>query len=74
MCLCGVCSHVVILGLSVRLSRYLCECGDCDVCTVVCVACLYAECVRVTAMLVWRRGVVVLSAWHNMCAKLLVGC
>ena len=22
VCLCGVCSHVVILGLSVRLSRY----------------------------------------------------
>ena len=31
VCLCGVCSHVVILGLSVRLSWYPCGgCGDCD--------------------------------------------
>ena len=37
-CLCGVCSYVVIIGLSVRLSWYLCGCGGfcaCDTCTVV---------------------------------------
>ena len=46
VCLCGVCSHVVVLGLSVRLSWSLyCDCGfcgDCDACTVVCVTCVYA--------------------------------
>ena len=41
VCLCGVCSHVVVLRLSVRLSWYMCcvccGCVDCDACTVVCV-------------------------------------
>ena len=41
-----VCSYVVVFGLSVRLSWYhmlmRCFC-DCDACTVVCVACVYAE-------------------------------
>ena len=46
ICLCGVCSPVVVLGLSVRLLWYpylCCEsgcCRDCDACTVVCVACV----------------------------------
>ena len=43
VCLCGVCSHVVVLGLSVKLSWYPCGCGDCDACTVVFVGCVYAE-------------------------------
>ena len=30
--LCVMCSHVVVLGLSVRLYWYLCGYGDCDVC------------------------------------------
>ena len=54
--LCCVSSHVVVFGLSVRLSWYLCGCGgccDCDACTVVCVAWVYAESVSVTEMLVW---------------------
>ena len=41
-----VCSHLVVFGLSVRLSWYLCGCGgccDCDASTVVCDACVYAE-------------------------------
>ena len=46
VCLCGVCSPVVGLGLSVRLSWTLCCgcgcCGDCDSCTVVCVVCVFA--------------------------------
>ena len=45
VCVCGVCSPVVVLGLSVRLSRYCCGCGccgDCDARTNVCVACVYA--------------------------------
>ena len=46
VCLCGVSSHVVVLGLFVRLSSTLCCvcgcCGDCDACTVVCVACVCA--------------------------------
>ena len=41
VCLCGDCSYVVVIGLSVRLSGILCcECGgclDCDACTIVCV-------------------------------------
>ena len=40
VCLCGVCSHVIVIGLSVRLSWYPMGCGgccDCDACTVVCV-------------------------------------
>ena len=37
VCLCGVSSPVVVLGLSVRLLWY------CDACTVVCVACVYDE-------------------------------
>ena len=48
--LCGVCSYVVVLGLSVRLSSYLSYecgcCGDCDACTVVCVACVCDVMVR----------------------------
>ena len=46
--LCGVCSPVVVLSLSVRLSWYpilWCGCGccgDCDACIVVFVACVYA--------------------------------
>ena len=44
MCLCGVCSPVVVLGLSVGCRGTLCCgcgcCGDCDACTVVCVACV----------------------------------
>ena len=46
MSLCCLCIHAVVFGLSVRLSwyhmwmRWLC---DCDACTVVCVACVYAE-------------------------------
>ena len=44
VCLCGVSSPVVVLGLSVR-STLCCACGccgDCDACTVVCVACVCA--------------------------------
>ena len=40
--LCGVCSHVVVFGLSVRVSWYPGGCGDCcdcDACTV-CVSCV----------------------------------
>ena len=43
--LCCVCSHVVVFGMSVRLSWSLCGCSgccDCDACIVVCVACVYA--------------------------------
>ena len=38
----GLCACVVfvVLGLSLRLSWYCCD--DCDACTVVCVACVYA--------------------------------
>ena len=58
--LCGVCSRVAVLGLSVWLSWYLCCecgcCGDCDACTVVCVACVCCEGARVTPMLVWGPG------------------
>ena len=53
---CCVCSHVVVIGLSVSCCGTLCGCGGCcacDACTVVCVACVYAESVRVTVMLVW---------------------
>ena len=47
VCFCGVCSPVVVLGLSVRLSWYpLCcgcgYCGDCGACIVVFAACVYA--------------------------------
>ena len=46
VCLCGVCSPVIVIGLSVRLRGTLCCgcgcCGDCDACTVDCVACVYA--------------------------------
>ena len=51
-CLCGVCSHMVVLGLCVWLSWYprLCSggggCVDCDACAVVCVECEYQERVR----------------------------
>ena len=44
VCLCGVSSPVVVLGLFVRLSTLCCACGccgDCDACTV-CVACVCA--------------------------------
>ena len=65
VCLCGVCSHVIVFGLSVSWLGTQCGCGGCcgcDTYTVVCVACVYAECVRVTAMLVWGMdGVVVMS-------------
>ena len=36
----GVCSRVFVPGMSVRLFWYLCRCGDCDTCTVVCVCVL----------------------------------
>ena len=48
VCLCCVCSPVVVLGLSVRVSWYPMSwvrcgcCSDCDACTVVCVACVFA--------------------------------
>ena len=46
VCLCAFCSPVVVLGLSVCYRGSLCwGCGcygDCDACTVVCVACVYA--------------------------------
>ena len=54
MCLCVV--SVVVFGLSVRLSWYpmwMRWLSVTDVCTVVCVAYVYAESVRVTEMLVW---------------------
>ena len=61
VCLCGVSSPVVVLGLFVRCPNALCCecgcCGDCDACAVVCVACVCA--VRVTAMLMWGPGGVV---------------
>ena len=41
VCLFVLCSHLVVLGFSARLSSYLCGCacfGDCNACTVVCVA------------------------------------
>ena len=45
--LCYVCSHVVVFGVCVCVCRgTLCGCGgccDCDACTVVCVACVFAE-------------------------------
>ena len=44
--LCCICSHVVVFGLSVRLSwcpMWMRWCCDCDACTGVCVACVYAE-------------------------------
>ena len=44
--LCGVSSHVVVLGLLVRSSYYLCGAGDCDACAVVCEGHAYAERVR----------------------------
>ena len=66
MCLCGVCSPVVVLGLYVRLSWYpMLECGccgDCDACFVVCVACVCAA--RMTAVLVWGPGEVWLRCVH----------
>ena len=43
---CCVYSHVVVFGVSVRLLCTLCGrggCCVCDACTVVCVACVYAE-------------------------------
>ena len=45
VCLCGVYSHVVVLGLSVRLSWHPMGwmCCDCDACDVVCIGCEYAE-------------------------------
>ena len=46
LCLCCVCSRVVVLGLSVNCLGTLCRCGgygDCDACTVVWIACVYAE-------------------------------
>ena len=48
VCLCGVCSHVVVFGLSVRLSWYpmWIRWLRCDPCTVDCVTCVYAERVR----------------------------
>ena len=53
LCLCP-CVVSVVMWSSVRLLWYLCGCGGyCDACTVVCVACVYAESVRVTVMLVW---------------------
>ena len=54
VCLCGVCSPVVVLGLSVCCGCVCC--GDCDACTLVCVACVYTASMggaRLTAMLVW---------------------
>ena len=48
VCLCGVCSYVVVLGLSVRgcLGTIFDGCGDCEACAVVCVRCEYAERLR----------------------------
>ena len=46
-CLYGVCSDVIVIGLSVRLPWYtVWGCCDCDACTVVCVGCEYTERVR----------------------------
>ena len=61
MCLCGICSHVVIHGLSVRLSSYpVLWCGGCVKCDAfaVCKVRILRKCVgaRVTAMLVWEPG------------------
>ena len=57
MCFSGVCSHVLVLGLTVRLTWYpvwwVVGSGDCDACAVVCMGCEYAE--TVPAMLVWGR-------------------
>ena len=54
----GMCPWVVsvVMWSSLVCRGTLCGCGvccDCDAYTVVCVACVYAESVRVTAMLVW---------------------
>ena len=59
VCMCGVCSPVVVLGLSVRLSRGCGCCGDCNSCIVVCVACVYAMIMcgcESDGMLVWGPG------------------
>ena len=46
VCLCSVCGYLVVFGLSVMLSWYPMRAGgccDCNACTVVHVACVYAE-------------------------------
>ena len=43
VCLCGVCSHVVVHGLSVRFLSVSYVDAVTDACTVVCVACEYGE-------------------------------
>ena len=56
VCLCGVCSHVIVFGLYVRLSwhpRWMQWFSGCDACTVICVAYVYAKSVMVTTILVW---------------------
>ena len=42
VCLCGVCSPVVVLGCRGTLCCGCGSCGDCDACTIVCVTCMYA--------------------------------
>ena len=60
VCLCGVCSPVVVLRLSVRLSWTLCCgygcCGDCNMYCCLCCMCVCCQNARVTTMLVWGPG------------------
>ena len=70
VCLCGVCSHCVTLGLSVTLCGGCGGCGDCDTCTGVCVGCEYAERVRGcerygNACVVDGGGAVAMSVGHE---------
>ena len=61
VCLCGMCSHVVVLTLSVRLSRY-----PMWMRVLLFVLCEYSERVRVTETLVCGPGrCVVVSAGHE---------
>ena len=43
VCVCDVCCHVVVLGLSVRFLGTQCGCCDSGACIVVCIARVYAE-------------------------------
>ena len=70
VCLCGVCSHCVALGLSVTLCGGCGGCGGCDTCTGVCVGCEYAERVRGcerygNACVVDGGGAVAMSVGHE---------